>query len=164
MSKVVIITETTFTAIVFITIYITPTACQILYSSFSIVLKVKVAQLCLTFCDPMDYTVDGILQARILEWVASPFSKGIFPTQGLNPGLLHCRQILYQLSYHGSPRILEWVAYPFSSGSSQPRNQTGMSCIVGGFFFFLPAEPPRKPRHFIVGLSNEDPAQPTINK
>ena len=48
--------------------------------------------------------------------------QGIFPTQGLNPGLLHCRQILYQLSHKGSPRILEWVAYPFSSRSSQPRN------------------------------------------
>ena len=56
---------------------------------------------------------------------------GIFPTQGWNPGLLHCRQILYQLSHKGSPRILEWVAYPFSSGSSQPRNQTGVSCIAG---------------------------------
>ena len=43
---------------------------------------------------------------------------GIFPTQGLNPGLPHCRQILYQLSYQGSPRMLEWVAYPFSRGSS----------------------------------------------
>ena len=42
----------------------------------------------------------------------------IFPTQRLNSGLLHCRQILYQLSHQGSPRILEWVAYPFSSGSS----------------------------------------------
>ena len=39
--------------------------------------------------------------------------QGIFPTQGWNPGLLHCRQILYQLSHKGSPRILEWVAYPF---------------------------------------------------
>ena len=39
-------------------------------------LKVKVAQLCLTLCDPMDYTVHGILQARILEWVTFPFSKG----------------------------------------------------------------------------------------
>ena len=48
---------------------------------------------------PMDY---GILQARILEWVAFPFSRGIFPTQGLNPGLLHCRQIWYQLSHKGS--------------------------------------------------------------
>ena len=36
----------------------------------------------------------------------------------LNPGLLHCRQILYQLSNNGSPRTLEWVAYPFSKGSS----------------------------------------------
>ena len=35
--------------------------------------------------------------------------QGIFPTHGSNPGLLHCRQILYQLSHHGSPRILEWV-------------------------------------------------------
>ena len=38
--------------------------------------KVKVAQLCLTLCDPMDYTVHEILQARILEWVAFPFSRG----------------------------------------------------------------------------------------
>ena len=88
------------------------------------------------------WTVHGILQARILEWVAFPFSRGssqprdgtqssslqvgslpakpqgkpkntgvdslfllqgIFPTQGLNPGLPHCRWILYQLSYEGSP-------------------------------------------------------------
>ena len=39
--------------------------------------------------------------------------QGIFPTQGSNPGLPHCRQILYQLSHKGSPRILEWVVYPF---------------------------------------------------
>ena len=60
--------------------------------------------------------------------------QGIFPTQGLNPGLLHCRWILYQLSHKGSPRVLEWIAYPFSSGSSRPRNRTGVSCIAGGFF------------------------------
>ena len=41
--------------------------------------------------------VHGILQARILEWVAISFS------QGSNPGLLNCRQILYQLSHQGSP-------------------------------------------------------------
>ena len=58
----------------------------------------------------------------------------IFPTQGSNPGLQHCRRILYQLSHQGSPRILEWVAYPFSSGSSQPRNPTVVSCTAGGFF------------------------------
>ena len=60
--------------------------------------------------------------------------QGIFPTQGSNPGLPHCRRILYQLSHEGSPRILEWVAYPFSSGSSWPRNWTGVSCIAGRFF------------------------------
>ena len=60
--------------------------------------------------------------------------QAIFPTQGSNPSLLHCRQILYQLNHQGSPRILEWVAYPFSSRSSWPRNQTGVSCIAGGFF------------------------------
>ena len=43
-------------------------------------------------------SVHGILQARILEWVAIPFSRGLFPTQGANPGFLHCRQILYCLS------------------------------------------------------------------
>ena len=58
----------------------------------------------------------------------------IFSTQGSNPGLPHCRQILYQLNYKGSPRILECVAYPFSRGSSQPRNRTRVSCIAGGFF------------------------------
>ena len=44
--------------------------------------------------------------------------KGIFPTQGSNPGLPNGRQTLYQLSHKGSPIILEWVAYPLSSGSS----------------------------------------------
>ena len=38
--------------------------------------KVKVAQSFLTFCDPMDYTVLGIFQVRILEWLAVPFSRG----------------------------------------------------------------------------------------
>ena len=44
--------------------------------------------------------------------------QGIFPTWESNPGLPHCRQILYQLSHNRSPRILEWVAYPFSIRSS----------------------------------------------
>ena len=104
--------------------------------------KVKVIHSCPTHFDSMNYTVHGILQARILEWVAFSFSsrsshpgieprspslqadslpaepqgkpkntgvgslsllQGIFPTQGLNPGLLHCSQILYQLSHKGSP-------------------------------------------------------------
>ena len=44
--------------------------------------KVKVAQLCLTLCDSMDYKVHEILQARILEWVAFPFSRDL-----PNPGI-----------------------------------------------------------------------------
>ena len=60
--------------------------------------------------------------------------QGIFSTQGLNPGLPHCRWILYQLSHQGSPKILNWVAYSFSRGSSRPRNGTRVSCIAGGFF------------------------------
>ena len=39
-------------------------------------MRVKITQLCPTLCDPMDYTVHGILQARILEWVAFPFFRG----------------------------------------------------------------------------------------
>ena len=56
----------------------------------------------------MDYSLPGssvheILQARVLQWVAIFFSRGIFPTQCWNLGLLHCRQILYHLSHQGSP-------------------------------------------------------------
>ena len=51
--------------------------------------------------------------------VGSPsLLQGIFPTQGSNPDLPHCRWILYQLNHKGSPRILDWVACFFSSGSS----------------------------------------------
>ena len=67
-----------------------------------------VAQSCPTLCDPVDCgpsgsSVLGLLQARMPEWVAIPFS-GDLPTQGLKPGLPHCRQILYRLSLQGSPR------------------------------------------------------------
>ena len=68
--------------------------------------------------------------------------QGIFLIQGSKPGLLHCRQILYQLSHQGSPRILKWVAYPFSRGSSWPKNWTGVSWIAGNSF---PAELPGNP-------------------
>ena len=60
--------------------------------------------------------------------------QGIFPTQGSNPDLPHCRRILYQLSHQGRPRILEWVTYPFSRGSSRPRNRSRVSYTAGGFF------------------------------
>ena len=69
-------------------------------------MKVLVTQSRLTLCDPMDCSppgtsVHGILLARILEWVAISFSRVIVPTQGSNPGLLHCRQVLYHLSLKG---------------------------------------------------------------
>ena len=66
-------------------------------------IKVKIAQLCPTLREPTDYTIQGILQARTLEWVAFPLLQGIFPAQGSNPSLPQCRWILYQLSHNGSP-------------------------------------------------------------
>ena len=65
--------------------------------------EVKVAQLCSTLCDPMDYTVHGIVQARILRVGSLSFLQVIFPTQESSLGLLHWGQILYQLSHKGSP-------------------------------------------------------------
>ena len=62
-----------------------------LCSSFSVPVKVKVAQLCSTLCDPMDSIVRGIFQARILESVTFPFSRGFSP--GIKPRFLPCRQI-----------------------------------------------------------------------
>ena len=56
--------------------------------------KVKVAQLCLSLCNAMDYTVLGIIQARILEWVAFAFSRGSFQPIDRTQ-VLHCRQVLY---------------------------------------------------------------------
>ena len=67
--------------------------------------KVKVAQSCPTLCDPMDYTVHGILQARILEWVAFPFSRG--SSQPRDRPRPQCRQILHQLNHQGSRRMLK---------------------------------------------------------
>ena len=114
----------------------------VVFACIALVILVKVAQLCPTLCNPMDYTVHGILQARILEWVPFPspgdlpnpgteprspalqedslpaespgkpkntgvgslsLLQGIFLTQESKQSLLHCRRILYQLSYDGSP-------------------------------------------------------------
>ena len=96
--------------------------------------KLKVAQSCLTLCDPMDYSPWNSPGQSTGGGSLSKLLQGIFPTQGSNPGLSHCRRILYQLSHKESPRILEWVAYPFSKGSSRPRNRTRVSCIAGRLF------------------------------
>ena len=98
--------------------------CHFLLQCMKVKSQSEVAQSCLTLRDPMDcslqgFSIHGILQARVLEWGAIAFSnglyspwnssghsllQGIFPTQGMNPGLLHDRQILYQLSHQGSPK------------------------------------------------------------
>ena len=94
--------------------------------------KVKVAQYCPTLCNPKDYTVHGILQARILEWVAVPFSRG--SSQPRDQTQVSHTAGAYQLSHQGSPWILGWVAFLFSSRSSWPRNWAGVPGIAGGFF------------------------------
>ena len=102
------------------------------------VLLCLVSQLCLLFTTPCSVACQaplsmGILQGRIRSGLPCP-PPGDLPTQGSNPGLPHCRWILYQLSHKGSLRILEWVAYPFSRVSSRPSNQTGVFSNAGGFF------------------------------
>ena len=67
-----------------------------------------VTQYCLTLCDPADCSppgssVHGNLQTRILEWVSHSFHQGIFMTQGSNPSLPHCRQILYHWAIREAP-------------------------------------------------------------
>ena len=80
---------------------------------------VLVTQSCLILCNPIDCSpigssVPGILQERILEWVAISFSRGIFLTQGSNLSFLHCRRIPHHLSYreskhfHNPPNILHY--------------------------------------------------------
>ena len=69
------------------------------YIGESVKVKVLIDRLCLTLCDPMDcslpgFSVHGILQARILGVSCYFLPQGIFPTQGSNPGLLHCRWTL----------------------------------------------------------------------
>ena len=67
---------------------------------------VKVAQLCLTLCNPMDYTISGIPPGQNTGMGSHSLLQGIFPAQGWNPGLPHCRWILYQLSHQGSPLFI----------------------------------------------------------
>ena len=102
-----------------------------------------VAQLCLTLCDPVNCSPPAtvahqqlkpmeLLQARILEWVAVPSSRGSSQPRARKQG--SCTVVILFTVWARSPRILEWVAYPFSRGSSRHRNWIGVSCIAGGFF------------------------------
>ena len=95
-----------------------------------------VAQSCLTLWDSIDCTVPsfsvyGDVPGKNTGVGFHALLQGIFPTQGSNPGLPYCRQILYRLSHQGNPRILEWVAYPFSRGSPNPRTKPLSSASPG---------------------------------
>ena len=68
-------------------------------------MKVNITQSCLTLCDPMDHTVHGILQARILEWVAFPFSRDL-PNPGIEPKSPSLQADSLQLSHKGSPYFI----------------------------------------------------------
>ena len=87
--------------------------------------------------NPMDYSLPGssvheILQTRILEWVAIPFSRGSSQPRDWTQ-VSHIPGGFFTVWAHGSPRTLKWVAYPFSSKSSRPRNWTRASRIAGRF-------------------------------
>ena len=78
-----------------------------------------VSQSCLTLCDPMDCSlpgslIHGIFQARVLERVPFSFSRGSreWSTQEMNPGLLHCRQILNHLNHQESLKSTELKYIP----------------------------------------------------
>ena len=101
--------------------------------------KVKVTQSYPSLWDPRDCSPPGFSVHGILEWVPSPFSRGIFPTQGSNLGLLHCRWVLYLLSHRESPRILEWVAFPSPGDLSNPGINPGSPALQADS---LPAELP----------------------
>ena len=108
-------------------------------SEFFYAMLCLVAQSCPTVCDPLDYSPPGSSvhadspdKNTEVGWHA--LLQGIFTTQGLNPGLPHCRWILYQPSNKVNPRILMWVAFPFSKVSSWPKDQTQVSPFADRFF------------------------------
>ena len=90
-------------------------------------MKVKVAWLSPTLCDPMDCPWDSPGQNTGMGSLA--LLQGIFPTQGLNLGLPHCRRILYQLSHKESPRTLEWVAIPSPGDLPDPGIELGSPAL-----------------------------------
>ena len=83
-------------------------------------MKVNVSQSCPTLCDPRDYSPWTSL-GRNTGVGSRSLLQGIFPTQGSNPCLLHCRWILYQLSHKRSPGSAEApVKWNFSNPAKNP--------------------------------------------
>ena len=79
------------------------------------------------------WSVHGILQARILEWVAYPFSRDL-PNPGIKLGSPALQADSLPAEPQGKPKNTGVGLLSLLQGSSQPRNQTGVSCIAGGFF------------------------------
>ena len=103
-----------------------------------LVVKVKVAQSCPTLCDPMDYTVHGILQARILEWVAFPFSRGwtylSLPNPGIEPRSLILQADCLSPELPGKSQNTGVGSLSLLQQIFCTQDWTGVSCIVGWFF------------------------------
>ena len=101
-----------------------------------LILACLVAQSCQTLCDSVDCSlpgssVHGIIQARILEWVATASSRGSSqPTQGLNPCLLHCRvDFLLLTTREASKRLQCCISIMEFPGSSAGKESTCISII-----------------------------------
>ena len=95
----------------------------------------KVTPSCLTLCDPMDYTVHGILQARILEWVVSPS-----PGDLLNPGIKPRSPTLKADSLPAEPQwkpIFMKLILMLAIALSLPFKTQQNGREIGGFFFFF---------------------------
>ena len=109
-------------------------------------------------CDPMDCnppgsSVHGDSPGKNTGVDCHVLLQGIFPTQGSNPGLPHCRWILYHLRQQRSPRILALVPYPFSRGSSQCRNRTQSPTLQADS---LPAELIKDVNYGIKNIKHRD--------
>ena len=96
--------------------------------------EIKVAPSCPGLCNPIDYTVHGIIQARILEWVAFPFSGGSSQPRDQTQVSPIADGFFTSWTTRETQEYWNRLAYPFSKESSWPRNRTGVSCIAGIFF------------------------------
>ena len=96
-------------------------------------MKVKVAQSCLTLCDPMNYTVHGILQARVLEWVAFPFSRDL-PNPGIKPRSPTLQADSLPAEPQGKPKNTGVGSLSLLQGIFLTQESNRVSCIAGGFF------------------------------
>ena len=95
--------------------------------------KVKVAQSCPTLCDPLDYTFHVILQARILEWVAFPFSKGSSQPR-MEPRSPALQVDSLPAEPQGKPKNTGESSLSLLQGIFPTQESTGVPCIAGRFF------------------------------